>query len=101
VLLDEVEEEAWRVVLASIIKIWIQKKEEERGQGELATHVELRTPHPAWNIGDCLLHVASAPGDWWRWRWWGLLLLLGRWQRWGLLLLMGDGGGGAWRCCEG
>jgi hypothetical protein len=37
----EAEEEAGRVVLASIIKI--RKK---RGHGELTTHVELRTPHP-------------------------------------------------------
>jgi hypothetical protein len=58
----EAEEEAGRVVLASIIKIRIQKKK-ERGQGELTTHVELRTPHPVWKIRDCLLPEAGARGD--------------------------------------
>jgi hypothetical protein len=45
VSLDKAEDEAGRVVLASIIKIRIQKK--RTGHGELTTHVELRTPHPA------------------------------------------------------
>jgi hypothetical protein len=56
--LVEAKEEVGRVVLASIIKIRIKK-----GQGELTTHVELRTPHPAWKNGDCLLPEAGAPGD--------------------------------------
>jgi hypothetical protein len=46
----EAEEEAGRVVLASIIKIRIQKRKKE-DKRELTTHVELHSPHPAWKIG--------------------------------------------------
>jgi hypothetical protein len=61
---EDVEVVAGRVVLANIIKIRTQEINKSRRHKKLTTHVELRTPHPAWKTRDSLLPEDDASGDW-------------------------------------